>query len=364
MKIKKIIAPTMAQAVDRVKQELGQDAVIFQTKKVSHGKFFNLFKKEHVEILAASDPDSAKSTGKLRSIESENVDRSSEKRAEASQFPFQRVATKADRLFSGPAAVDQMYRRLSSQGMKEQHIQRLLKNIVKKWYQSDEKMTEDALWRELKDETIRMLRPDRFLRPSEKFIMLIGSTGVGKTTTVAKLAGRAVLEEKKKIAFVTADTFRIAAIDQLKTYADILQTPVQVAYNERDFREALKTYEGFDQIYIDTAGRNYRQGDDVGELRALVGDHETVGVCLVVAATAKYEDIAATMNRFGDWPVDHLIITKMDETATYGAIASTLIDRPDLHVAYITNGQNVPDDLRPADVRELADDLTGDPDEY
>ncbi|RYM07166.1 flagellar biosynthesis protein FlhF [Sporolactobacillus sp. THM7-7] len=359
MKMKKIIAPTMAQAIEKVKEELGSDAVIFHTKKVTRGRFFNLFRKENVEVLAASDPEPSLPLKK-------SVNHPEEKDKEAfSPFAYQRTPSypwEADRLFTGPACMDKIRDQLTKQGLVDDHIYTLMKALVKKWYQRDEKLTEKELAHLLKAQLTRMLDPLRFQHSPlpERFVMLVGSTGVGKTTTIAKLAGRAFLEEGKKIAFVTADTFRIAAIEQLKTYAGILDAPVQVAYDEDDFHHAVEKFSSYDYVFIDTAGRNFHDEKYIDDIGGLVRSAPKLGLYLVVSATAKFDDIDTMIGRFGRLNVNKLIVSKMDETRTYGPIVSALIRHPELTMTYVANGQNVPDDLRAADCHELVRHLLGD----
>ncbi|GGL44014.1 AAA family ATPase [Sporolactobacillus putidus] len=362
MKMKKIIAPTMTQAIEKVKKELGNDAVIFHTKKVKNGRFFNLFKKENIEVLAASDTEQDFALKTLPKSTENRDEMLTSLSGKADRLPFRRTMDKVDRLFSGPENIDRFRRRLNEQGLNERHIDEQLKMLVKKWYQSDEKLTEAELVRLLRAQLIQKLDPRRFQSPilPNKYVMLIGPTGVGKTTTIAKLAGRAVLDEGKRVAFITSDTFRVAAIDQLKMYADILDVPIDVAYSEKDFHGLIEKYADFDHVFIDTAGRNFQNKQYVQELARLIDDDRRIGLYLVISATSKYEDINAMIEQFDQLPVDRVIVSKIDETQTYGAIVSTLLNHPQKAIAYITNGQNVPDDLQAPNVRELINHMLGD----
>lgn len=364
MKMKRIVAPTMAQAIERVKKELGSNAVIFQTKKVKKGRFFNWLKKENIEVLAAVDPEPVPSFPVNRPPE---VPDRPFKRATFSQHTSEQSVSfdkEPHRLIDQPPMIESAIRRLRAQGLDEHHVEASLKMLIKKWYQSDEKLTPAEIWQILKEQLVKSLNPNRFQSEiiQKQFVMLVGSTGVGKTTTLAKLAGRAVLEEAKKVAFLTADTFRIAAIDQLRTYADILNVPIEVAYSAEDFRRQLAGLKAYDCVFIDTAGRNFQDKKYVEELKQAIYQDKQIAVYLVLAATAKYEDMELMMSQFSDLPIERFILTKVDETRTIGAITSILLNHPDVGVAYATNGQNVPDDLFAPDPRELARRLLGDAD--
>ncbi|MCO7125979.1 flagellar biosynthesis protein FlhF [Sporolactobacillus shoreicorticis] len=364
MKMKKIIAPTMAQAIEKVKQELGSDAVIFHTKKVTTGKFFNLFKKENVEVLAASDAEmdmQINKPSKITDVRDKEVMAHHHSPAD-SGMPFRRVNKKVDRFFSAPVFVEELRGKLLEQGVLNHDLDALTQVLIKKWYQSDERMTREEMVQVLKGQLIQNLDPTRFQASvlHDRYIMLVGPTGVGKTTTLAKLASRAVLDEGKKIAFITTDTYRIAAIDQLKMYANILGVPIEIAYTDGDFHQLMQKLAHFDQIFIDTAGRNFKKGAYINELIRLIHDESQIGMFLVLSATMKCEDMNMVIEQFDSLHLSHLILTKMDETLSYGSVISMLLKHRQLTVSYITNGQDVPDDLSNPNLRELINQLLGD----
>ncbi|WP_353947718.1 flagellar biosynthesis regulator FlhF [Sporolactobacillus sp. Y61] len=355
MKIKKIIAPTMQQAIEKVKQELGSDAVIFHTKKVSTGHFFNLFKKENIEVLAASDPDT-ESAFKTVPKYSDN------RRREVSPPPALHQYVREDPLFSGPDYIKKMRRLIIRQGMIDEHADQILKILVKKWYQSNEQLGPDQLNRLFQLEVVRLLNPERFKRPqvADQMMMLVGPTGVGKTTTIAKLAGQAALEGVEKMVLITADTFRIAAINQLRTYGEIIDIPVEVAYSAEDFQTLIEKYSDYDRVFIDTAGRNYQNETYIRDIGHLIDTHSRIRPYLVLSATAKYEDMDALMTKFNPLHADRMIITKIDETKTYGGMISAMLNHPRKHLTYVTNGQEVPEDLRAPDIHTLINRMLGD----
>lgn len=177
-----------------------------------------------------------------------------------------------------------------------------------------------------------------------KIVQFVGPTGVGKTTTIAKVAARLILQEKKKVAFITTDTYRIAAVEQLKTYARILNVPLEVAYQIDDYRQAIETFTDYDVILVDTAGRNFREKAYISQLKEMSEDVPSIATYLVLALTTKPKDVQEIFEQFHDIPLTEMIFTKMDETTQYGSILSIALNNR-IGIAYLTNGQDVPDDL-------------------
>jgi flagellar biosynthesis protein FlhF len=175
---------------------------------------------------------------------------------------------------------------------------------------------------------------------------------VGKTTTIAKLAAHFSLVEKRRVGLLTMDTYRIAAVEQLKTYSQIIDIPVQVAYNQSDVVPALRTFENCDLVLIDTAGRSQKNVMQVSELKTLI-DMADCETHLVLSASTKERDLCDQVERFLGVGVDRLLFTKLDETTSYGTIYS-LAAKYDLPVSYITTGQKVPEDIEVADGTKLA----------
>lgn len=185
-----------------------------------------------------------------------------------------------------------------------------------------------------------------------KYINVLGPTGVGKTTTIAKMAARAVLEKKKKIGFITTDTYRIAAIEQLKTYAGLLQAPVEIAYNSTDYEQAVQRLSHLDLVFIDTAGRNYKEAKYVDDLQRLIKFDDQAESFLVLAMTAKERDMTNIIEQFKSVPIEKLIFTKIDETNSIGTMINLMI-KYNKGLAYYTNGQEVPEDIEEADLEAV-----------
>jgi len=183
---------------------------------------------------------------------------------------------------------------------------------------------------------------------------LVGPTGVGKTTTIAKLAAYAKLELKQKVALLTLDTFRMAAVDQLHQYAEILQVPLHVALTVEDLRAAMRFYQDRALVLIDTPGHSPKDSEMQGQLRRFLDELPEVETHLVLSATTKPRDLADIAQRFEPLKPGRIIFTKLDETSTFGPLLSTLV-RVKRPLSYLGTGQEVPQDLEMATSRRVAD---------
>jgi flagellar biosynthesis protein FlhF len=182
---------------------------------------------------------------------------------------------------------------------------------------------------------------------------LVGPTGVGKTTTIAKLAAVYRLREKRSVGLITVDTYRIAAVEQLRTYADIIDLPMQVVSTPREMREAVRRMEGLDLILLDTAGRSPRDEIKIQELRSFLTEAAADDVYLVLSSVAGVKTLKQVVERFATVGTTSLILTKLDESTGLGHLLPVLRDSH-LPLSYLTNGQNVPDDIEVADPARLA----------
>lgn len=190
----------------------------------------------------------------------------------------------------------------------------------------------------------------RGILPAEKgprVILFMGPTGVGKTTTIAKIASRFTVDEKKKVALLTSDTYRIAAAEQLRTYANILEVPFRVVYTGEEACAAIEDLHDFDYIFVDTAGHSHQNEEKLEDmkqmLRTVAGKAE-YQVFLVLSAATKYRDLQKIASSYREITDYQLIFTKLDETGAFGNLMNTKLFT-DTPIAFVTNGQNVPDDI-------------------
>lgn len=180
-----------------------------------------------------------------------------------------------------------------------------------------------------------------------KAVFFIGPTGVGKTTTIAKIASKFSVEDKKRVALLTTDTFRIAAAEQLRTYASILETPFRVIYTIQELEDAVGDFKDYDYILIDTTGHSHQNEEQKEAMKELVHCIDSVvekEVFLVLSATTKYRDLVKIADSYKEVAEYKLIFTKLDETSAFGNILN-LRFHTGASLAYVTCGQNVPDDI-------------------
>lgn len=194
-----------------------------------------------------------------------------------------------------------------------------------------------------------------------KIIFFIGPTGVGKTTTLAKIASMYKVEKEKKIAFLTADTYRIAATEQLRIYANILDAPMSIIYTDEEMNAAIARVNDYDLIFVDTAGFSHRNEGQCSDMKKLINglsEEYEKEVYLVLSATTKYKDLIEMADIYKEIADYKLIFTKLDETTTYGNILNVKL-YSGAKLSYMTTGQNVPDDIEVFDTQKIVKQLLG-----
>ncbi|HWO77973.1 MAG TPA: flagellar biosynthesis protein FlhF [Bacillus sp. (in: firmicutes)] len=375
MKFKKYIGPSLPEVMKKVRAELGQNAVIINSKTVYKGGVMGLFRKKLIEVVAAIDP-AAVEPIKRPSQQSEKpvseitsavpYSKGKENHQDISMLlkEIQNLKESMNRTpvdYVVPEPYKPMMMKLADQGVAPFLLREWAQVLTELYYKENRPDNSDLL-KSLLKQTIfagkdSLLDQEGLLQ--KKFIALVGPTGVGKTTTLAKLAAKTILKDKKKVAFITTDTYRIAAIEQLKTYANIVGAPVEVCYNLEDFKRAKIRFSNYDTIFIDTAGRNFRNGQYVDDLKDVIDFKEDVQTFLTIALTAKETDIKQIIEQFSGLHIDRFIFTKLDETGQTGMILNLLWDTG-IGVGYLTDGQNVPDDLKTAGKDQILSYLLGD----
>ena len=375
MKMKKYNAPSIAEAMKQIRSDLGEDAVILNSKVVVTKKFFGLVKNKSYEVVAgydqvekipayfsSQDIPSGPSFKDDRTMPKNQSFSPVEKPKKASQEDSSAISGNLVKEIAELKSMMQSMQRMSTQSqypnellpfvdfLKQQELGEELITAISDELFEHYSQNNQLTWNEMQEIAKDYLRKELYDLPisgmsyDKKYINVLGPTGVGKTTTIAKIAARSVLEKKKKIGFITTDTYRIAAIEQLKTYAALLQAPVEVVYNAADYEEAIKKLAHLDLIFIDTAGRNYKEAKYVDDLKSLIQFDDQLESYLVLSLTAKQKDLESIIEQFEDINIEKFIFTKLDETNSIGTMFNLMI-KYNKGLAYYTNGQEVPEDI-------------------
>ncbi|MDQ0217058.1 flagellar biosynthesis protein FlhF [Peribacillus cavernae] len=382
MKAKKYIASSMAEAMKQIREELGNEAVILSSKPIYSGGIFGLFKKRNIEVVAAIDPQAILNTAaqkqKLKRIPQKKQltdHRLPQSPEQAMQQPAADVLKELGELkgllkglqYQGsdiyakyPGPLKEIYEWMQKQDIDHQLLIDIMDALLEKWFSHKAEASAQEISGWLEAEFINRLEgaSPTIEGFDQKYINIVGPTGVGKTTTLAKMAAESILKRNKKVAFITTDTYRIAAIDQLQTYAKILNVPIEIAYNLEDFKNAAEKFSHYDLVFIDTAGRNFRNQDYVDDLKSIIDFEREIETYLVLSLTAKQKDMEEIFEQFSIIPIKQVIFTKADETSSYGSMLNFIVKHR-IGAAYITNGQNVPDDIEKASPQAITKTVFG-----
>ncbi|AIQ18980.1 flagellar GTP-binding protein [Paenibacillus sp. FSL H7-0357] len=259
-----------------------------------------------------------------------------------------------------PEQLEQLKIRLLDQETDPVLVEEWISNVFTRWNDEGRIGAPDQFGEMLKAQVDEFLsgRIANGIAADTRIVYIAGPTGVGKTTTIAKLAAEQLFKQGRKVGLITSDTYRISAVEQLRTYASILNIPLEVVQSPGDLQRALFRLESCDLVLMDTAGRNYRNEMLVAELQSLLAKELKSETFLVLSLTSKSRDMKTIAEHFGRYQLDKVIFTKLDETGSYGPLFNVLNDFP-LMLSYITNGQNVPDDLLMATNEQLSGMLLG-----
>lgn len=354
MKIKKFVGHTAYEAMLKMKDELGSDAVILSTKTVKEKGLFGIFKKPLVEITAAYDDNKAAKSLLLNSYDDKLMNLNYELK-ELKSLVLSLTKNKENSVDLSPK-LKNFHNIMVSNGVNPDISMKILKgiedelNLENKDYKTIKRIVKYTLIEKLGNPKI--IEAD--VKP--KVIFFVGSTGVGKTTTLAKIAANYVLENRYNIGLITLDTYRIAAVDQLKVYAEILKLPLEVAYNKVDLIKSVNKFSDKDIIFIDTAGRSHNNFEQIEELKEILNAVERKEVFLIIDATVDYNVLNSIINRYNFLDDYSIIVTKIDEAKNYG-IFLNIKSITDKEFSYFTMGQNVPEDINIVNIQEIVEKL-------
>ncbi|QDP40193.1 flagellar biosynthesis protein FlhF [Radiobacillus deserti] len=373
MKVKKFTAPTMPEVMNQIRKDLGADAVILNSKVVLRGGFLGLFKKRNVEVIAALDPAPKKPKEEPKPAPSAVPPEIKRSEPVVRQQPIKSipkddlvlkeikelkawVAKHGTQPSSYPEPVQHYYDHLLDQEVHEEIAKEIMDIVMEEYNENQSNNVRPLVMKGIRAKLAK--QPFGKEDSNQQFIHFVGPTGVGKTTTIAKIAADQVLNQKKKVALITMDTYRIAAIDQLRTYSKILEVPLEIAYSLADYQEARKKFSDYDLVLVDTAGRNFKDPAYIQQLKEIHDVERDFDTYLVLSLTTRSKDLHELVSQFMNIPIKQLIFTKKDETSVYGAILN-LSTTYGIGVAYLTNGQDVPDDIEESSVSKICEMIVG-----
>jgi flagellar biosynthesis protein FlhF len=399
MRVKRYKGLTMKEALNKVRADLGPEAVILDARQCKARGLarilavFGIGQKPMFEVLAAIDGDSeawgrgfstvlenAREAGGTttepafgpepgvsgtslqsegnghRVVEEQDMrpqvateengqEAVASSRVDATLNLIARESAVRARVHSLPEDMVAVYQFLVDEDVSEKTAFRLANAVTSKYECAPD--GSDAVFEWAFDEIANLVGvsgPIEIVRGRRKVVGLIGPTGVGKTTTIAKIAAGFALVEKARTALITADTYRIAAIEQIKTYAEIIGVPWEVVYSPRDMETALAKHSDAELVLIDTAGRSPNSPTRMYELRSMMDAALPEEIHLVLSATTRRRDLDHLVDRFAQVGFDKVILTKLDESSTLGAIFN-IYARSGRPFSYFANGQSVPEDI-------------------
>ncbi len=389
MEIKKIKANSMREALFQVKKELGVDAVIIKTRTNYEHGVFGFCHKAVIEVLACNDKrfignrnladfheesqqkhhhvlpsalpihknsiDSSVRTVLNKYETEDGLNKLKEDVScikKAIESISQHVKYNKEDLSQDLASV---YSYLIEQEIAQELATELVHSI-KDELTDEQKKNKQLVFEKLKNQIgarVKNCEPIKLIDGKNTRVALIGPTGVGKTTTVAKLAANFSLVQKKKVSVITIDTYRIAAVEQIKTYMEILGITLEVVTTPHEMRQAIKRQEKSDVVIIDTAGRSQKNSQQLEELKSFLEAANCDEIHLVLSSTTNYKNTMDIVNKFSIVPINKIIFTKLDEALNLGLIIS-VVSKMDKTLSYMTKGQSVPDDIELADSKKIS----------
>ncbi len=408
MRIKKFTGTTMQEVTEQMRKELGPDAIILNSRKVAGGSMLNFLGREMLEVTAAIDDHAPahpqteprrphgnfqrmlqQETSASAPVPAQPGDTLDGLRTVAAQFERRAEKIAAHRPNPGKEQAEIHLLRSEMEEMRSMltliadhlkyskmpalpgHLQEAFSTLVQNGV--DERIAADLVQsiygrldetqlgnrqsaeKVLLAEIARMIRvaPAREKGKKPTVVVLIGPTGVGKTTTIAKLAAIHKLIQRQDVGLISADTFRIGAIEQLRTFAGIADIPMEVVYKPSEIPSALRKFRKKDIIFIDTVGRSQRAKKELSDLKKFIEAADPDETHLVLNSAASIPSMKEAVERFGVLKPNRLVMTKIDEATAFGSIL-TVLQTSKLPVSYITTGQTVPDDILPADAAKIA----------
>lgn len=388
MIIKKFQGKTELEATEAAKKELGNGVVVMNVKEVKRKGIFSFLKSKTVEVTVALEEEPDRMLPVKKEADKTSIPSMSSTAASVSASNIVIKDNKNDKVLE--EKLDSLHNLIEKQLQKEEPIKEALEDAKPKKQEATdiedssnvrflkllyntmlENEVAETYANQIIDELDAVIKPNmpidfmlsnvyqkmilKFEQPEgitpakkgPKVVFFVGPTGVGKTTTIAKIASRYSVEEQKKVALLTMDTYRIAAAEQLRTYANILNVPFSIIYTIDEMQKEIERFQDFDYIFMDTAGHshhNEKQREAMNEFISAVKPEVEKEIFLVVSATTKYKDLLSIADAYATMTQFKLIFTKLDETTSLGNLLNLKL-HTGAKMSYVTCGQNVPDDM-------------------
>jgi flagellar biosynthesis protein FlhF len=409
MRIKKYFAKNMRDALTQIKEDLGEDAVILKTRKLQKN-LFAMGEKNEVEVTAAVD-DTSEDQKNVQVMPLNLIPKKDEVQGvygrprsscivdmDKPDAPVVKkwVPPEYKSLQNGKKNQDETGNGTKMEDLKEnlEELRELVKSVIDNKTENgtvqkygNSKLLNQLIESEVKSELAHSIvnkinghaecgdkkliikkltdifseefpvsGPLRLKKGGPLIVAFVGPTGSGKTTTIAKLAAHCAINKNKRVSIIAADTYRIAAIEQIKIFADIVKVHIEVVFSPDEVPDALNSCRNSDIILVDTAGRSQKNDQHLHELKELMDVLNPDEIHLVLGATTKYSDLKNTIEKFSIVKISRLLFTKIDETLRLGNVFSVANDFK-IPVSYLTFGQSVPDDIEPAHCTRIVENL-------
>ena len=375
MQIKKYTAKNVQEALSQVKKELGPEALILSVKNIkANSGLPALLSQARVEVTAAIDeispehryiqkkipladtysppkpPDQSLQTLHPHSLpDFQKVTHKARQMAQTMKQTLSswRVKTNTSHNKRTNDRVVSLGRMLTDIGIQEDIIKQITDVLLQEVTSPEtsyDTFRMEGLAKDILQQLVKTSGPFELAGQKPKYIALVGPTGCGKTTTIAKLSAETLLKKKKKVGLITIDTYRIGAMEQLNTYAGIMNIPVKLASTFEQMQKALLYYQNQDVVFIDTAGFSHYDREHLHLINAFLAQVSNPDVHLVVSVNTNERELIHISEKFNTLHYDHLLFTKLDESCSPGAIFNHMVytGKP---ISYITTGQKVPEDI-------------------
>lgn len=413
MTINKYQGKTKEEAIEKAKQELGDGAVVLNVKEIKPKGMLKMFKSSVYEVTVAMEekekfinPSPKKSQAESislaadekitipkpenksavaeraeikREVENQNLEMRSLNTSEGLEKRLENISSILEKQLQadgnrkeeqlepqtgnseGFQFMKMLYRTLLENEVNEKYVNQIMDESEKVIHSGSS--VDSILSNVYQKLILKFGQPDTIDASGKKprVVFFIGPTGVGKTTTLAKIASKYKMEHDRKVAFLTADTYRIAATEQLRTYANILDAPMSIIYSVEEMNAAIERVSDYDIVFVDTAGFSHRNETQRGDMKKMIEGLDTgyeKEVYLVLSATTKYRDLLDIADVYKEIADYKLIFTKLDETTAYGNILNIKL-HSGAKLSYMTTGQNVPDDIEVFDTQKIVKQLLG-----